>query len=183
MANKIIISAFLLLMYSVQDLSSQSRFHIELDYHYMVGLAEKGEIVDYNRDLFQLYGNSLHISGIYKLSDAFSTGVGIGADRYESPGYNTFPVFATLQYFPLQTIPSGYVYTDVGYALNRSTTIPGFLCNLGIGYKHMFRKHFGLKAQLGYNYKHLKNSTLFLDDNQFYSTYRHSINIGLGIIF
>lgn len=40
----------------------------------------------------------------------------------------------------------------------------------GIGYKHMFRKHFGLKAQLGYNYKHLKNSTLFLDDNQFYST-------------
>lgn len=183
MKNKIIVCIFFFLVYWAQNLSSQSKFHIELDYHYMFGLSEKGEIADFSRNEFKMYGNSLHLSGNYKLSEAWSTGIGIGSDRYENPGYNTFPVFATLQYFPLQTIPKGYVFTDVGYAFKTSTAVPGFLWNLGIGYKHMFRYHFGIKMQLGYNFKHLKNSLLDTDNMNFYSRYRHSFIIGMGVIF
>ncbi|KUK57016.1 MAG: hypothetical protein XD81_1751 [Bacteroidetes bacterium 38_7] len=183
MMNKIIVCLLFFLVYCAQELSSQSRFHIEVDYHYMFGLSEKGEIADFSRNEFKMYGNSLHLSGNYKLSEAWSTGIGIGSDRYENPGYNTFPVFATLQYFPLQTIPKGYVFTDVGYAFKTSTAVPGFLWNLGIGYKHMFRYHFGIKMQLGYNFKHLKNSLLDTDNMNFYSRYRHSFIIGMGVIF
>lgn len=186
MMNKIIVCIFFFLVYCAQDLSSQSNFHIEVDYHYMFGLSEKGEIADFSRNEFKMYGNSLHLSGKYKLSDAWSTGIGIGADRYENPGYNTFPVFATLQHFPiLQTVPKGYVFTDVGYAFKTSTTVPGFLWNLGIGYRHMFRNHFGIKMQLGYNFKQSKMKDINLDTGsmKYIYRYRHSFIIGMGVIF
>jgi hypothetical protein len=183
MMDKIIVYIFFFLVYCAQDLSSQSKFHIELDYHYMFGLSEKGDVADFNRSENKMYGNSLHLSGIYRMSDMFSAGIGIGADRYENPGYNTFPVFATIQHFPLQIFPEGYVYTDAGYAFKTSDATPGFLWNLGIGYKRMFREHFGLKAQFGYNLKQLKSNRWIVEDTRNPSQHRHSLMLGVGVIF
>lgn len=87
MMNRIIACLFFFLVYYVQDLSSQSRFHIELDYHYMFGLSERGEFANFSRNEYKMYGNSLHLSGNYKLSDTWSAGIGIGVDRYENTVY------------------------------------------------------------------------------------------------
>lgn len=181
--NKIIVFAFVFFFNIAQDLSAQTKFHIELDYHYNLGLSESGKLVEYDRNDFKMYGNSLHLSGMFTLTEECTAGIGIGADRYENPGYNTFPVLATLQFFPLNTIPKGYIYTDMGYAIKTSTSIPGFLGNFGIGYKHMFRNHFGLKLQLGYNYKQLKKGLLDIDNMVYYTQNRHSIAFGIGVVF
>jgi len=37
--NKIILCLFFFLVYGVQELSSQSKFHIEMDYHYILGMG------------------------------------------------------------------------------------------------------------------------------------------------
>lgn len=56
MMNKIIACLLFFLVYCAQNLSSQSRFHIEVDYHYMFGLSEKGEIANFSRNEFKMYG-------------------------------------------------------------------------------------------------------------------------------
>lgn len=112
--NKIIACLFFFLVYCVQDLSSQSRFHIELDCHYIFGLSERGEFANFSRNEYKMYGNSLHLSGNYKFSDAWSAGIGIGADRFENPGYNTFPNVLEIVY------PNGVKeHIPAGVDLNR----------------------------------------------------------------
>lgn len=135
-----------------------------------------------------MYGNALHLSVLYNFTKQISAGAGIGADRYESPGYNTFPLFASIHYSPLKQHTNFYVFANVGYALfGKQETYNGWVVDLGVGYKKMFSRHFGLNFQLGYNWKQFKDGGGYVvESTEMYkktNSYRSSLSFGMGLIF
>ena len=78
-----------------------------------------------------------------------------------------------------------YLYTHLGYALKSNNSAHGAMGEIGMGYKHMFRKHFGLKFDLGYNLKNFREKVydFELEKNSVFSSCRHSFNVGIGMIF
>jgi hypothetical protein len=178
----------IVLLLSTNSLA-QSKFNTYIDYHYQIGFSEKGDAWDLTRKDINMYGNSLHISEMYSLNNKTELGVGIGADRYENPGYNTFPIFASVHYSPFKSIPKLYTYTDLGYSFKSTNANSGILCNLGFGYKKMLKEHFGFNFQAGYNLKQFKTNYYSFDmnSNQYYDNAttqtRHSISLGFGVIF
>lgn len=161
------------------------------NYHYNLGLSENGYDYHLNRNDRNLYGNSLHLSALYDMTKKLSIGIGMGADRYEP--YNTFPVFATLHYRPtFQNLPGGYAYTNIGYAIvNNDNVSSGLVWGAGIGYLKMFRRHFGLNFQFGYDLKQFADIPTYevvIPDNAINylgekSSIRHSLSFGIGLVF
>ena len=186
-----ILATFTFLFISTIGIKAQSKSHVVTDIHYLYGLSETGTgLATLTRNDVNLYGKSLHFTGLYDFSKSISAGIGVGADRYEKPGYNTFPIFATLQYFPIITFPSAYAYTNLGTAIKGSDAHSGLMFDAGLGYRKMLKKHFGLNFQLGYNLKHINDTPNYIlaEDNQSYerisvTSVRHSISLGVGVIF
>lgn len=185
----LIIGALFLLIPAVK---AQSKFHIILDYHYNFGICEKYWGRTFDREEYKMHGNSLHFTALYDITRKISVGAGIGADRYEEPGYNTFPVYGTFRYRPLSGLQDGYVFTDLGYGLFKNDNVAhGWMWNAGIGYTKMFRKHFGLNFQLGYNLKefggipsyevNLVNGEVNYVGKK--NSIRHSVSFGIGLVF
>ncbi|MDR0746031.1 MAG: hypothetical protein LBF17_06020 [Mediterranea sp.] len=159
-----------------------------VDYHYNLGVSERGDLYNTTRSGLKMYGNSIHLYGLYNINNRLSVGAGAGLDRYENTGHNTLPLFLTGHYVPIISIPHAYAYTNLGYAIPGSTFTEGMLLDLGIGYRKMFRRHFGMNFQFGYNLKQLKGEVLFIDDKEKmktsdYSQWRHSLAFGVGFIF
>lgn len=176
----------------IPTVKAQSKFHIILDYHYNLGICEKYWGRTFDRGEYKLYGNSLHLTALYDITQKISAGTGIGADRYEEPGYNTFPVYVTFRYRPFTKLLKSYVFTDLGYGLFKNDNVaPGWMWNAGIGYTKMFRKHFGVNLQLGYNLKQfggIPSYEVDLVNGEFNyigkkSSIRHSVSFGFGLVF
>ena len=189
--SKLILFTLLLCTCNLPILS-QSKINILLDYHYQLGLSERNSYQYHiTRKDSKMHGNSLHLTALYNFTEQISAGIGIGADRYESPGYNTFPLFATLHYSPFEKITNLYFYTDLGYAIiDKKTTHTGALWNLGVGYKKMFRPHFGLNFQIGYNLKKIRDIDYYhyiVETEELYhykrNNTRNSLSFGVGLIF
>lgn len=120
--------------------------------------------------------------------------IGIGADRYTHPDFNTIPIYGTFRYSPITKIPKGYLYTNLGYGCFANEAISsGWMWDLGIGYTKMFRKHFGLNFQIGYNLKEFADIPSYrydIDSENTVITYlgkvkdlRHSLSFGIGMVF
>lgn len=180
------------LLFLTPVVKAQSKFHIILDYHYNLGICEKYWKRTFDRGEYKMHGNSLHFTALYDITREISVGTGIGADRYEEPDYNTFPVYGTFRYRPLSGLQDGYVFTDLGYGLFKNDNVaPGWIWNAGIGYTKMFRKHFGLNFQLGYNLKefggipsyevNLVNGEVNYVGKK--NSIRHSVSFGIGLVF
>jgi hypothetical protein len=191
MMKKIIILSLLFLSsFSIFQAQAQtwSKFHVMLDYKYLFGLSEQGDFWNLSRKDAEMYGKSLRLSCLYSFSPQLSAGVGIGADRYEAPGRNTLPVFVAAHYNPKMEIPF-YFFGNAGYSRKTRTMTPGFLMDAGIGYKLMFRKHFGLNFQFGYNLKQFKEEVLGINFDEGFSSSlqgkqtRHSLIFGIGLVF
>lgn len=170
--------------------SAQSKVNVFLDYQYRLGLYEKLGEYSISRKESHLYGNALHLSVLYNFTKQIAAGAGIGADRYENPGYNTFPLFVSLHYSPLKHHINFYTYTNVGYALfGKQETYEGWVFDLGVGYKKMFRRHFGLNFQAGYNWKQFRDGGMYSvarADEVHYekaNSTRSSLSFGVGLIF
>ena len=79
-----------------------------------------------------------------------------------------------------------YAFTNIGYAvIGKQETYTGMMWDLGIGYKKMFRSHFGLNFQFGYNLKQFRNinSDVTSDIMQRENSTRSSLSLGIGVIF
>lgn len=187
MKKRFLTLSVILFLLGILPISSfaQSKINIFLDYHYQFGLFEKAGYSISRKDS-KMYGNSLHLSTLYNFTQQLSAGVGVGADRYENPGYNTFPLFASLHYAPLKKHTDLYAFTNIGYAvIGKQETYTGMMWDLGIGYKKMFRSHFGLNFQFGYNLKQFRNinSDVTSDIMQRENSTRSSLSLGIGVIF
>jgi len=192
MKKKIVVLAMIALCFMGScRVSAQSKVHFVTDIHYLYGLSETNSYLTLTREDVKLYGKSLHLTGLYDFSKSISAGVGIGADRYENPGYNTLPVFASLNYTPfIMSHPRAYLFTNLGYGIKASDAHSGWMFDAGIGYKKMFSNRFGLNFQLGYNLKQINDTPVYIsaEDNQSYdlisvTSIRHSLFLGLGVIF
>lgn len=181
---------FLLVSGCVTIVRGQSRFHIDLDYHYNLGLSESFMDITLKRDKYHMGGHSLRLSTRYDVSRLWSAGIGIGLDRYTKPDYNTMPVFATVRYKALEKVPDAYVFADMGYAIKSGEFTKGLTGSLGIGYTHMFARHFGLNFQIAYNLKRFNDiPTYIYNVDKGETTYskenstRHSLSFGIGVTF
>lgn len=170
-----------------KPIKNAPKFHVLLDYHYNLGLANK---LQWNSG--NMAGHSLHLMALYDFTSRFAAGIGIGADRYTHPGFNTIPVYATFRYKPVSSIPKGYIYTNLGYGCFSNIAIdPGWMWDLGIGYTKMFGRHFGLNFQIGYNLKEFAGIPSYdynLDTGNItylgtVSDFRHSLSMGIGLVF
>ncbi|EXY36446.1 hypothetical protein M145_1439, partial [Bacteroides fragilis str. 34-F-2 len=77
-------------------------------------------------------------------------------------------------------------FTNIGYAvIGKQETYTGMMWDLGIGYKKMFRSHFGLNFQFGYNLKQFRNINSYVtsDIMQRENSTRSSLSLGIGVIF
>lgn len=193
--NKKNIGAILVMLFAICSvLNAQSKFHFHADYHYLLGVAQQtGKYYTINRSDYKMGGGSLHLSGMYSLNKRTAVGIGIGANCYRDPAITTFPIFASINYSSLKKLLSPYLYADIGYSFRTKISEKGFLGDLGIGYKWMFKKHFGMKFELGYNMQQIRvskeNIIVWPDEHGVtpaingLSVFRHSISIGTGIIF
>ena len=172
---------------------AQSRIHFNADYHYLLGISQKnGSYSSLHRSDMKMSGSSFRLAGMYSLNTRMDIGIGIGTECYEKPKITTFPIFASARYSPLKRTLSPYIYADAGYAFGTKISDRGILADLGIGYKHMFKKHFGIKFEVGYNMQHIQvdkeNIIVFPTSNSVApskgaSVFRHSISFGTGFIF
>ena len=168
---------------------AQSKFHVLFDYHYNLGLYETASNKNITRSELNMYGNSLHLSALYNINNRLALGAGVGVDRYDNPGYNTLPIFATVHYAPLTKLPNVYAYTNLGYSIGGDNFYSGMVWDLGAGYKWMFSKHFGLNFQLGYDLKQFRGTpdyTIKNNELEYIGTrsdFRQSLSFGLGLIF
>lgn len=183
-ATFIVIASFV----CAQALFAQSKIHFDLDYHYNLGLSQRFMGTTLKRDVYKMGGNSLHFTARYDISTQWSAGIGIGIDRYTKPDFNTLPLYATVRYKMVKQVPALYTFADLGYALKAGNK--GFTGNLGIGYSHMLKKHFGFNFQIAYNLKNFESIPTYIyniDSQQILyreeNCLRHSLSFGIGLIF
>lgn len=184
----------ILFLFICPFVQAQTKIHFHVDYHYLMGIAQKnGKYATIHRSDEKMGGSSFRLSGMYSLNERIEVGVGVGADCYNSPDITTFPVLATIQYTPLKHLSAGYLYTNAGYAFGTRISDKGAVAGLGLGYKRMYKKHFGIKLEAGYNMQQVRvdqeNIIVFPNPGGVKSTIkglsvlRHSISFGAGFIF
>jgi hypothetical protein len=100
------------------------------------------------------------------------------------PRYTTFPLFASVHVTPLAN-KKLFVYNDLGYSLNTTISYPGLYEEVGMGYRWMFKKHFGMSLNIGYSLKQMQNIQIEYKNGREETAYttRHSIIAGLGFVF
>lgn len=155
-----------------------SKIQLEVDYRHFFGQKETYKSSNLSHT-DNLKGNSLRLSVLYTLTPLLQTGIGCGLDRYESPGSNTLPLFIAFRYVPLSKFTNPYIFTNIGYSFKNANFDEGVLWEAGIGYKYMFKKHFGIKLEAGYNLRTFKYSKI---NPNYMDATRHSLLLGIGII-
>ena len=100
------------------------------------------------------YAKSLRFVAGYFLNPHFSAGVGFGADRFEIPGANTFPLFLDLRGYIKDARNTPFVFLDAGKTVvfNSQAQEGGPLVDGGAGYKFFVGKKACVIAKAGYNY-------------------------------
>jgi hypothetical protein len=148
--------------------------------------------VGYGRSLekdysgYNMYLASLRAKIGYYITPQFSLGVGIGLNGYHNYPINTVPVVLDIRYHPIKTLPRLYAYADIGasvidsYETDLKTLFtPGFLSDMGLGYKIRLGKRTSLNPAVGYN---LFSGSLRHYDYTEHIT-RHTIFLRLGFQF
>ena len=159
--------------------------------------------------------------------------VGVGAGLHRISSNNSLPVYLTMRYRPfLRQVPSVFAYADLGLSvlgkehiydnpsrgegkvegLDKSYDSSSFCYGpfgaLGIGYQHMFKRHFGVSVKLGMHLQQFRRQVgvHYAEDDQptiwdnadgtqseyynwhiddiFYSKMLvHSLQLGVGVMF
>lgn len=176
----------ILISFVAISIQAKDKFSIHLDYNYLYGLKEKGDLWNLNSDL---NGFDINISGMYDLNKRLSAGIGIGIEKLYDPAYTVLPVFVKITYSPFKLSDKPYVYTKIGYGIGTKISNAGVLFNPGFGYKIKFRKHFGINFMLGYHLQSIRYDIVTIDESlnmvgtKIGHNNRHSISFGMGFIF
>lgn len=169
----------------IAEISAQSRkLRVYIESSYLHGLVEKGDGYRITRSNSNMNGQCLHLSALYSFSKIIAVGAGFGLDRYNNPGYNSLPVFASLQCMPLSN-RNIYAFTNLGYGVGGGDFTKGKMGEIGVGYKLIIKQSFGLNFKVGYNQKQINTEVKdfwgitnlgIIDRN------RHSVFISIGAI-
>ncbi|MBO4597492.1 MAG: hypothetical protein J5676_06395 [Bacteroidaceae bacterium] len=173
------------------------KFHFDVDYYRYYGFKEKWNGASFDESSAKLGGWGIHLVPRYDITPSLSAGVGVGITAYKSPDHGSIPFFATLRYKPLKNFSDFYTFTDLGYSAR--TEVAGFTGTAGVGYTHMFAKHFGINFQLAYNYRRFNNISYYVVKPEYYGEgeddygwvidkyettgFLHSLSLGVGVTF
>ncbi len=174
-----------------QDEKRNISFFGTIELGYMANLSLTSDYESFSSENWQSYGKSLRFNFGYFLNPYFSVGLGFGADRYESPDANTFPLYVDFRGYLKNQRNSPYVFFDVGNSIKFSNAQEkGFLLDAGLGYKFFVSNQVCLVGSIAYNYKNSPEWVLYLQEiaatpESYTWAYlnRHSIAFRLGIIF
>ena len=166
---------------NAQGQSVNKGFFGTVEAKYMQGFNPNSEELS-----FKPYGKSLRLMVGYFVNPHLSAGIGFGADRYESYGVNTLPLFADFRGYLKDKGNTPYVFADAGYAVRFSVAQErGFLIDAGLGYKFLSSKKIGMTVAVGYNYKQFPDMWEDIKQklpNAFFKR-RHSVFINAGMFF
>lgn len=141
------------------------------------------------------YSKSLRVVLGYFISPYLSAGIGFGADRYESPGANTFPLFLDFRGYLKDSKNTPFVFFDAGETIVFSSQAQegGNMFDTGVGYKFFIGKKTCMIGKVGYNYfkdkEWIWQSTDTSSLNPASETYRwfylkrQSITFSIGLMF
>lgn len=164
----------------------QDKFHVHLDYNYLLGLRETGDLWTIKSGL---NGFDLNVTGMYDIHKRLSAGIGIGLEKLYDPSYTIFPIYTKIMYSPIKSTDKPYVFTKLGYGIGTGTSNAGLLFNIGVGYKVPLRNRFGFNFMLGYHLQSIRYDVLYnseegmVIDKMKDSNKRHSFSFGIGFIF
>jgi opacity protein-like surface antigen len=182
----IIKSLFVLLItLSAFPISAQNKFHIHLDYNYLLGFYEKSDFLTTKSGL---KGFDLSITEMYDINKRLSAGIGVGLEKLYEP-YTIFPVFVKVDYSPIRSTEKPYVYAKLGYGIGTKISNAGLLFNPGLGYKLKLGKRFGLNFTLGYHLQSIRYDMVYYSedgmvvDKKIDNNNRNSLSLGAGFIF
>jgi hypothetical protein len=165
------------------------RFNYELDYLYALGLVQRQGHIKNTRNDMKMSGNTFHFTALYNISEKFSAGIGLGIEYYS---YNsaTIPLFASLRYRPFtEARSSGFFgFANIGYIPKYYKDLDyGMVDDIGVGWKKMFRRHFGIGFKCGYSLKQFHaHGYTNVDDiwvKSKSSVWTHSLEFGFGLVF
>jgi hypothetical protein BACCOPRO_01882 len=172
---------------------AQSKFHVDLDYHYYLGLYEYEKDGSYTRNEYKMGGHALTLATRYDVTPRISVGWGTGLAIYTEPTHTTMPLFATVRYKAFEKMPNIYAFADLGLGVRfKGTSLSkGPTGNIGMGYTKMLGKHFGVNFRMGYNLRHFRYIAYTISNEEtgeiIYTKYnhntRHSISFNLGLTF
>lgn len=173
------------------------KFRFDMIYQRNIGLLTNQEKRGKNtclRNDFNMSGESFRLYLRYNIAPLWSAGIGTGVESYTEPHFDTFPVFATVRFSPFK-LKSLYTFSDIGYAIKLFDKVtPGFTGKVGIGYTHLWARHFGLIVHIGYDLKSFRyhdynysadESTrmITITRGELKINWRHSLSIGVGLTF
>ncbi len=165
----------------------QEKFHIHLDYNYLLGFYEKSYFGTIKSGL---NGFDVNIAGMCDFNKRLSAGIGVGAEKLYDPSYTILPVvFAKITYSPIRTTEKPYIYTKLGYGIETGISNAGLLLSTGLGYKFQLRKRFALNFMLGYHLQTIRYDITYYSDEGTITDVkrdnntRHSLSGGVGFIF
>ncbi|MCK9156915.1 MAG: hypothetical protein M0P12_12630 [Paludibacteraceae bacterium] len=169
------------------DINAQISLHPGIDLAGMIGIKETSDEGNISTSEAQMSATSLRVKLLCDFNTKISSGLGVGLDGYSEPNYNTFPVFATINYFPFKKVKF-FGLLDCGYSPKiNSNYVKGLLFDAGLGYRLQFKKHFGMNFMLYYNAKQFKeNYRYWIEGTEYewnHSAWRHSISVSVGFIF
>ena len=123
----------------------------------------------------RMHTNSIRgIVGHYAYSH-WSAGIGFGIDTNIAPDSMTFPLFVDVRGYLWDKRHTPFAYLDLGYAVRIvQDEAKGFMTDIGVGYKYMFKQHFGLNCTVAYSFKAV---------DRYFILYRHSLSMGIGLVF
>jgi hypothetical protein len=200
--KKLLVSMFLLLplMASADEKNEQSaeqqsgsfrsKLHFDINYNLDMGLAQTLEGKTFNRNDYTMWRDAFRAAVRYDVTPRLSAGVGIGSSSCTEPSFNTYPVYATLQYKPFKNKERIFAYADLGYSLKfASVSYAGFTGGIGMGYRWKLGTKSTINLTVGYDLKDFRGVDMYTVDENYQRHYyttnsiRHSLSIGVGVTF
>jgi hypothetical protein len=126
----------------------------------------------------------------YFITPRFSVALGAGADAYQDPSYNTFPVYADVRAYLHDARNSPYLFMDLGRSLAIGPEFEeGMHLNVGAGFKYFVSERICLNTSIGYNYQRMDAERLYVSDlwnvgfKEIVPSNFKALSINVGVIF
>lgn len=124
----------------------------------------------------------------YMVTSRFSLGVGTGYERYwlkTGSAVDAVPLYLHSDYFYGKHGGGLFNYARVGALLSTDGGAQtGFTGGLGVGYRLRLQRRFGVDFKAGYDYSGAPvNTSLWTSDSRNRSWGRHSLSLGVGLVF
>lgn len=178
---------FLFILFSVSAMSQENepikkKFFTTVEIAYGKGLNLYSNAPINTEGFHTPFTKSLRVISGWNFSPHFSTGLGIGADRFENPGANTFPVFIDLRGYLKNQAKTTFAYLNLGKAVTFSEAQEkGNIVDVGFGYRGVLTGKSKLIFKVGYYY--FKTTNWILYESKNYYLKRNSLKLAIGVEF